>query len=168
MIGRRPYGELGAPADVAALHFAPIGGACYLGIACGARDVAVDGAVAGPAARAAWRRSPASTARSGLMDAKLRCSWWALMGSLDEIGDDPKPGAGPAATVMLAKRQAVLDAIEVVDLAMDVLGGRSYFRRSPLERAYRDVRAGTFHPLPPEVTLAYAGKVALGDPGVAE
>ena len=33
---------------------------------------------------------------------------------------------------------------------------------------YRDVRAGTFHPLTPEATLAYAGKLALGDPGVTE
>ena len=69
---------------------------------------------------------------------------------------------------MLAKRQAVVEAIEVVDLAMEVLGGRSFFRRSPLERAYRDVRAGTFHPLTPEATLMYAGKVAQGDPGVTE
>ena len=102
------------------------------------------------------------------MDAKLRRSWWSLMGSLDELGDQPQPGPAALSTVMVAKRQAVLDAIAVVDLAMDVLGGRSYFRRSPLERAYRDVRAGTFHPFPPETTLSYAGKVALGDPGVTE
>jgi acyl-CoA dehydrogenase len=62
----------------------------------------------------------------------------------------------------------VTEAIEVVDLAMDVLGGRSYFRRSPLERAYRDVRAGTFHPFTPENTLTYAGRLALGDPGTTE
>ena len=68
----------------------------------------------------------------------------------------------------VAKRQAVLDAIAVVDLAMEVLGGRSYFRRSPLERAHRDVRAGTFHPFAPETTLTYAGKLALGDPGLTE
>jgi alkylation response protein AidB-like acyl-CoA dehydrogenase len=48
------------------------------------------------------------------------------------------------------------------------LRGRAYFRSAPLERAYRDVRAGTFHPLTPEATLAYAGKLALGDPGVTE
>ena len=44
----------------------------------------------------------------------------------------------------------------------------AYFRSAALERAYRDVGAGTFHPLTPEVTLAYAGKLALGDPGVTE
>jgi alkylation response protein AidB-like acyl-CoA dehydrogenase len=62
----------------------------------------------------------------------------------------------------------VIDAIAVVDLAMDVLGGRAYFRAARLEPAYRDVRAGTFHPLTPEATLAYAGKLALGDPGLTE
>ena len=51
---------------------------------------------------------------------------------------------------------------------MDVIGGRSYFRRAGLERAFRDVRAGTFHPFTPEVTLSYAGKLALGDSGVSE
>jgi hypothetical protein len=45
---------------------------------------------------------------------------------------------------------------------------RAYFRSAALERAYRDVRAGTFHPLTPDATLAYAGKLALGDPGVTE
>ena len=165
---RRPYGELGAPLTLAALHFAPIGGACYLGIACGARDIAVDGALGGARGSSALATLPRVHRQVGVMDAKLRRSWWSLMGSLDEIGEQPQPGPAALATVMVAKRQAVLDAIAVVDGAMDVLGGRSYFRRSPLERAYRDVRAGTFHPLPPEATLTYAGKVALGDPGVSE
>jgi alkylation response protein AidB-like acyl-CoA dehydrogenase len=61
-----------------------------------------------------------------------------------------------------------MGAIEVVDLAMDTMGGQSYFRRAGLERAYRDVRAGTFHPFTPEMTLTYAGKMALGDPGLTE
>jgi acyl-CoA dehydrogenase len=69
---------------------------------------------------------------------------------------------------MIAKREVVMAAIEVVDLAMDLVGGRAYMRSSPLERAYRDVRAGTFHPLMPEATLSYAGKIALGDSGVTE
>jgi alkylation response protein AidB-like acyl-CoA dehydrogenase len=104
----------------------------------------------------------------GLMDYKLRTAWWSLMGSIEELGDDYTANAESTVTVMLAKRQAVVEAIEVVNIAMEVLGGRSFFRRSPLERAYRDVRAGTFHPLTPEATLVYAGKVAQGDPGVTE
>jgi acyl-CoA dehydrogenase len=37
----------------------------------------------------------------------------------------------------------------------------AFFRRSPLERAYRDVRGGPFHPLTPEATLARLGENAL-------
>jgi alkylation response protein AidB-like acyl-CoA dehydrogenase len=102
------------------------------------------------------------------MDATLRVSWWALMGAVDELGDGYTAGPETLNTVMVAKRQAVLGAIEVVNLAMDTLGGRSFFRRSPLERAFRDVRAGTFHPFTPENTLAYAGKLGLGLSGASE
>ncbi len=166
--GRRPYGEFGGPLTAAALHFAPVVAATYLGIAAGARDDALDGlggAARGPQARSAV---PAVVRQVGLMDATLRTAWWSLLGALDELGDDYGPTAAGLATVMVAKRLAVTSAIEVVDLAMDALGGRAYFRRSPLERALRDVRAGTFHPFTPEATLAYAGKLALGDPGTTE
>ncbi|MFJ5984721.1 acyl-CoA dehydrogenase family protein [Lentzea sp. NPDC092896] len=153
---RRPYGEFGAPLFAAVVHFAPVCGATYFGIASGARDVAVR------------TTSKNATRQIGLMDYKLRTAWWSLMGSIEELGDDYTANAESTITVMLAKRQAVVEAIEVVDLAMEVLGGRSFFKRSPLERAYRDVRAGTFHPLTPEATLMYAGKVAQGDSGVTE
>jgi len=147
---------------VAALHFAPLGGATYFGIAAGARDVAVSEALGGARGVTPLADLARVQRQVGLMDGKLRVAWWGLMGSLDQIGDDYAADADTLATLMLAKRHAVLEAIEVVDLAMEVLGGRSYFRRSPLERAYRDVRAGTFHPLNPENTLAHAGKLALG------
>jgi alkylation response protein AidB-like acyl-CoA dehydrogenase len=165
---RRPYGEFGGPLLAAGLHFAPVGGATYFGIAAGARDVAVAGAASGARGPRGLAELPRVQRQVGLMDAKLRGAWWGLLGAVDEMGDDYGPDPALLATVMLAKRQAVTEAIAVVDLAMDVLGGRSYFRRSPLERAYRDVRAGTFHPFSPEVTLSYAGKIALGDPGTTE
>jgi acyl-CoA dehydrogenase len=90
------------------------------------------------------------------------------MGALDELGEDYTAAPDTLATVMLAKRQAVTEAIEVVNLAMEVMGGRSFFKRFGMERAYRDVRAGTFHPLTPEATLSYAGKLALGGSGISE
>jgi acyl-CoA dehydrogenase len=166
--GRRPYGEMGGPLVAAGLHFAPVGGATYLGIAAGARDTAVASVTAASRGPRPMSALPRVHRQVGLMDAELRSAWWALLGSLDEIGDDYGATPDVFATLMLAKRQAVTAAIEVVNLAMDLVGGRSFFRSSPLERAYRDVRAGTFHPLPPETTLAYAGKVALGDPGMTE
>ena len=47
---------------------------------------------------------------------------------------------------------------------MEAVGGSAFYKRSPLERAYRDVRGGKFHPLPPEKTLQFAGRLALGEP----
>ncbi len=166
--GRRPYGEFGAPLLAALAHFAPVGGATYFGIAAGARDVAVAAAEGGARGPRSLSDLPRVHRQVGLMDAKLRGAWWGLLGALDEMGDDYTANPATVSTAMIAKRQAVTDAIEAVDLAMDVLGGRAYFRRSPLERAYRDVRAGTFHPFSPEATLSYAGKLALGDPGITE
>jgi acyl-CoA dehydrogenase len=50
----------------------------------------------------------------------------------------------------------------VVDIALEVAGGSAFFRGSPIERAYRDVRGGPFHPLTPEATLELVGRRALG------
>ena len=168
VMGRRPWGEFGVPLAAAAVHFAPVVGATYLGIGAAASDAAVAKATATARGPRSLSELPRVHRQVGLMDAKLRGAWWALLGAIDELGDDYAADGPTLATVMLAKRQAVTDAIAVVDLAMDVLGGRAYFRSAPLERAYRDVRAGTFHPLTPEATLAYVGKLALGDPGVTE
>jgi acyl-CoA dehydrogenase len=98
------------------------------------------------------------------MDYKLRIAWWALMGSLSETGDDFEYPLNEqnTLTALMAKRCVVTEAQEVVDLAMEMAGGSSYFKRSPIERAYRDVRGGKYHPLPPEKALVYAGRSALG------
>lgn len=157
--GVRPYGEFGTPLMAAVVHFAPVVGATYHGIAVGAAERAIASVRAG---------TPRVHRQIGLIDATLRTSWWSLMGAIDDLGEDYVADPRTMATVMIAKRQAVTSAIEVVDLAMDVMGGRSFFRRAGMERAYRDVRAGTFHPLTPENTLTYAGKLALGDPGLSE
>ncbi|WP_219461898.1 acyl-CoA dehydrogenase family protein [Nonomuraea rhizosphaerae] len=165
---RRPWGEFGAPLMTAGAHFAPVVSAVYFGIAAAARDVAVAQAAGGSRGPSAMAGLSRVHRQIGLMDARLRVAWWALMGSLDELGDEYACDPPAVVTMMLAKREAVEAAVEVVNLAMDLAGGRSYFRRFPLERAYRDVRAGAFHPFTPEATLSYAGRVTLGDPGVSE
>ena len=98
------------------------------------------------------------------MDVKLRTLWWSLLGALDELGEDYSPDDRAMSAVMIAKRHVVTEAQAVVDLAMEAVAGSAYFKSSSLERAYRDVRAGLFHPLNPERTLTYAGRLALGLP----
>ena len=55
-------------------------------------------------------------------------------------------------------------AARVVDRALALSGGAGYHNDSPLARAYRDVKAGTFmHPLGANRAYDYLGHVALGE-----
>jgi alkylation response protein AidB-like acyl-CoA dehydrogenase len=60
------------------------------------------------------------------------------------------------------KWRGVEAAKRVVDLALDVAGGGALFRGNELERLYRDVRAGGFHPGNDALTHEVVGKAALG------
>jgi alkylation response protein AidB-like acyl-CoA dehydrogenase len=66
------------------------------------------------------------------------------------------------AKLVSAKYHAVEAAKRVVDLALDVSGGTGMFKRSELERLYRDVRAGGFHPANAHLVHEIVGKTALG------
>jgi acyl-CoA dehydrogenase len=167
VVTRQPYGVMGPVLRSALIHAGATMAAVYYGIAAGARDEAVR-TVSGPGRGGSPSRGddPSTTHLVGLMDAKLTTAWWSLMGALTELGDDYQYPTDEAntATGLLAKRCVVTSAQEVVDLAMEAVGGSAYFKRSPLERAYRDVRGGPFHPLSPEKTLQFAGRHALGQP----
>lgn len=153
--GTRPYGVLAGPLLVAAIHFAPIVAAAYLGVARGACAEAVQ------MVNRRGEPSAAAVRQIGEMQARLRVARWALLGAVAEIGDDPAADEATLATVMAAKREAVTAARAVVDTALEVAGGPAFFRTSPLERAYRDVRGGPFHPLTPEATLTLLGSREL-------
>ena len=64
----------------------------------------------------------------------------------------------------IAKQVCVTGAPQVVDHAMSIVGGQSYFRKFPLERMQRDVRAGPFHPFSVDDTLELLGKFGFGLP----
>jgi alkylation response protein AidB-like acyl-CoA dehydrogenase len=155
VLGRRPYGVLSGPLLVAVLHFAPVIAGVYLGIAQGAFDEALR------LTAAKAQPSPGTARQLGEMHSRLRVARWGVLGSLDEVGEYPAPDMTAVRTVLLAKRHAVLEAVAVTDLALQVAGGPAFYRRSPLERAYRDVRGGPFHPMTPEATLADVGEAAL-------
>jgi acyl-CoA dehydrogenase len=59
---------------------------------------------------------------------------------------------------ILCKEIVTARAIEVVEKAVEIAGGRAYFRKSPLERLARDVRAGRFHPPASPVSFQMAGE----------
>jgi acyl-CoA dehydrogenase len=162
VLARRPWATLDPPLQVIFSNAIPPITAVYLGVAEAARDEAV-AAVAGTEKAA----DQAVQRQIGVMDTRLRVAGWALEGALAEVGDDPVPSMATVAAVMAAKTAVTDAASEVVDLAMQVAGGSAFYKGSPIERAYRDVRGIAFHPLQPEAALVHAGQVALGLPADA-
>jgi acyl-CoA dehydrogenase len=159
ILARRPYGVVDGPLQVIISNAFPVISAVYLGIAEAARDAAVAIVAGTPRAE-----DPSIQRQVGLMDNRLRVMGWALDGAIATIGDDPQPAMENVVAMMAAKREIALGGVEVCDLAMEVAGGAGYYRTSPIERCYRDVRGAKFHPFTPEQTLTHAGKVSLGLP----
>ncbi len=73
-------------------------------------------------------------------------------------------GAALLPAVAVPQYVATRNALAVVTAAMQVVGGPSLTRGLPLERWYRDVRAGTLHPYTHYWLLEMLGKTALGIP----
>jgi acyl-CoA dehydrogenase len=165
VLARRPWGKVDGVLKNALVHFAPTTAAVYCGIAARARDEAVR-VVQARAARngRALTDDPIVQREIGLIDAMLRSAWWSLAGALNDLGEDYALSEANINALVIAKRNVLEQAGQIINLAMDTTGGSSYFKRSPLERAYRDVRAGNYHPLTPEKSLLHAGRLALGLP----
>ena len=64
--------------------------------------------------------------------------------------------------IIAAKYRAVEGAWRIVDRAMDLSGGFGMFKKSELERLFRDARAGRFHPANSLLAHEFVGKLALG------
>jgi len=165
VIARRDWGKVDLSLRNALVHITPTVSAVYFGIAAGARDEALRGIAQRKTGNGEPLANDAVIQRQiGLMDYRLRGAWWSLVGALNELADDYALGEREVGVTQLAKRDVLLNAQEIVDTAMETVGGSSYFRKSPLERAYRDLRAGKYHPFNPERVLLYAGRQALGLP----
>jgi alkylation response protein AidB-like acyl-CoA dehydrogenase len=74
---------------------------------------------------------------------------------LDSPPSDPQAGL---ALAILCKETVTSHAIATVEKAVEIAGGRAYFRKSPLERLARDVRAAKFHPPASPVSFQMAGE----------
>ena len=71
-------------------------------------------------------------------------------------------GAAWPLKIVAAKYRAVTGAWQIVDRAMDLSGGFGMFKKSELERLFRDARAGRFHPANSALSHELVGKMTLG------
>ena len=71
------------------------------------------------------------------------------------------PNSIPASQFAAAKYLVSNYAIEIVDTAMRLMGAASLSMTLPMQRYYRDVRAGLQHPPIDDAAIAMIGKAAL-------
>lgn len=98
--------------------------------------------------------------------AEMALAYDALPPQLEHLSRDVDAGADHGARwfSLLAgvKHRATATAKRIVDDAVAVAGGSSYFAASELSRLYRDVLAGMFHPSDPESAHSTVASAWLG------
>jgi alkylation response protein AidB-like acyl-CoA dehydrogenase len=87
---------------------------------------------------------------------------WETRDEADQEG--PEEGLGPVERIAMAKIDTLNNCIEAVDLCMRVVGGVSLDRRRPIERYYRDVRAGLHNPPLEDRALEIVARAVLSAP----
>jgi alkylation response protein AidB-like acyl-CoA dehydrogenase len=139
--------------------------AVYLGVADRALEIAVDGARRKQSVaieRGAHAYNPFVQHQIAEMYLELD----AASATLERFVTDWSAGVDHADAwvpkVYSMKWRAVEAAKRVVDTALDVSGGGGMFKGNELERLYRDVRCGGFHPGNDALTHEIVGKAVLG------
>ena len=143
-------------------------GAPYIGIAVAARNFVVDFMRERPRfpLKKPMSHLPSVYNKVGEMDVLIE-SARAVMWKAAAEADLEEPHSWARKSVA-ARMVAIENSARVVDLALRAVGGAAYFKRLPLERYFRDVRAGLFHPLDSDETLEFLGKSAFGIPMLDE
>lgn len=153
---------LDIPPGIMAIWGLPLA-ALYLGIAQGARNAAV---------AFAKRRKPNSLnqpisslphiqEKVAQMDLALLQSETVLLAVAEQCRRDPDNVA--SSSLAAAKYLATHYAANVTDLAMRLVGGAALSLNLPLQRYYRDARAGFNNPPMDDVTLSLLSKQAFGE-----
>jgi acyl-CoA dehydrogenase len=99
----------------------------------------------------------------GALDTELAATRIAL-DAFVAFAETAQPGPQTTSTVFVHRTLVGRGAIRTVELALEAAGGAAYFRRTGLERLFRDVQGARFHPLPESQQRRIAGRLALGLP----
>jgi alkylation response protein AidB-like acyl-CoA dehydrogenase len=98
--------------------------------------------------------------------AEMQLELEAMVPHLEQVAEDWSSGVDHGAAwpmkLVAVKHRCAEGAKRVVDLALAVSGGAGMFKRNELERLYRDVRAGGFHPANGMLVHEIVGKTVLG------
>lgn len=138
--------------------------AVYVGIASAARDFAVAYARERRPSGATGPIAELQTIQHRVAEIELLQlhSRSVLFGTAEAWVDRPACRGEIAWQLAVSKYVATNNAIRVTDLALRVVGAVGLARTHPLERHFRDVRAGLGHPPMDDATLTLIGRTVLG------
>jgi alkylation response protein AidB-like acyl-CoA dehydrogenase len=139
-------------------------GSVYTGIARRALDLAVEAASARRSKKTgkAYSQDPDIRWRVGAMALEYEALPPQLAALAHDVDERVDHGGKWFSLLSGVKHRAVVSAKHVVDEAILVAGGSSYFASNELSRLYRDVLAGMFHPSDPESAHGTAASAWLG------
>ena len=139
-------------------------GAVYLGIAKAARDFAIN--QTRDRTRLPFKHPesyyPGHQFLAAEMDIALHAGWAWQQKIAERLIDINNRDDSTIVEAVAMQYFCMKSAIDVVGKAVDMVGGAALARRLPLERYYRDVRAGTMHPISGFDALELIGKHAFG------
>jgi alkylation response protein AidB-like acyl-CoA dehydrogenase len=137
----------------------------YLGLAQRALDLAV-ASVQNKTSVAGLSRTMAYHPEVQHNVAEMVLALDAASALVERVADDWSNGVDHGhnwpSKLVSAKYTAVEAAKRIVDRAFDVYGGGGMFKRTEMERLYRDVRSATIHPANSMLVHEIVGKTALG------
>ncbi|WP_042470758.1 acyl-CoA dehydrogenase family protein [Bacillus ndiopicus] len=136
--------------------------ATYLGIAQAARDYAVHFATTHKpnSLNAPISDLPNVQTLIGEMDLALATARFTLYGAA-EAYTDPARKQLVQHELNIAKYVVTNNALQIVDKAMRLVGAKSLQRNNPLQRYYRDVRAGLHNPPMDDMTIKKLAEAAI-------
>lgn len=153
----RPFGKLDPLIRIALINGLTIITGVYLGVIRAIRDEVVRVSRAGRG-----KDDPRVHRLVGEVEHAYTTARLGFEGGLARLTDDPESSPENFNTVLHVKKLVASTGRTAADAAMEAVGGASFYRTSPLERLARDLRGIVHHPLPPEATSFYAGRLALG------
>jgi len=151
---RRPVGKWHPLMHMVTMIAFPLIFAVYVGLAEAARDKAV--ALAG-----ARKASADVELLIGEMETELAAAHLALADML-ACAATAEPGPATTSRIMTGRTLVARAAIRTVEKAMEAAGGAGFYRKTGLERIFRDVQAARYHPLQEKPQARLAGRLALG------
>ncbi len=151
---RRPKGRWHPLFHLISMLALPLIYSVYVGIAEAARDLSVQEA-------RGKREDPHLPYLVGELENELATARMALQHMIDTASRET-PGPATTNTIVVGRTLAGRAALRTVEKAMEVAGGRAFYRTCAIERMFRDVQGARYHPLQEKVQLRYTGRLALG------